>query len=136
MEWKGKSLIGLVLLIVGAVVLLEMLGIHVGNLIGLLFAILLIVYGAKKLSNASSGGQKMWGASVLIFGILLLIGAAHLFFGVIFAAIIIYAGLRILKSDKRDTYIHEPLTARSKETAASNQDDFDQEWEKFMKEKF
>jgi lia operon protein LiaI len=135
MEWKGKSLLGLVLLVVGGAVLLEMLGINVGNLIGLLFAILLIVYGAKKLSNANSGGQKMWGASVLIFGILLLIGAAHLFFGIIFAAIVIYIGVRILKNDKGNTYIHEPLTPHSKETAASKQDDFDQEWEKFMKEK-
>ncbi|MBO8171565.1 MAG: hypothetical protein H0Z33_06735 [Bacillaceae bacterium] len=137
MSWTGKTLIGLVMLIIGAAVFLNAVGIHAGNLIGLLIAIALIFYGFKLFKHSESSLKRGLGVVLLVFGALSLAGAAHLFFGILLAAVIIYFGWNMLKQEKADSTAYSTLTPAEKldMTISRMEDSFEREWNRLMKDK-
>lgn len=130
MSVTGKTMVGLVLFVVGGTILLGVLGIHLGGLISLAIAGLIMIYGIKKIVTASSRGQKWFGAALLIFGILMLVGAVHLIFKVLIALVVVYFGYKLLKGD------HERPAAEGGHHLkhADMDDDFDKEFERMMKD--
>ncbi|UFJ41255.1 hypothetical protein LOK74_01500 [Brevibacillus humidisoli] len=95
-ERSGKILLGLVLLIVGALLLLDLIGIDIGDILGILIPAAIMVYGAKRVISAHSG-NRFWGIFVFLFGLLMLIGKLELLFSSLVAVAIIYFGLRLLR---------------------------------------
>lgn len=117
MHLTGKAVIGGVFLLAGVSVLLQLIGIHIGSLIGMLFAGLLIVLGIRKIQR----GKKILGGGILLFGLLFLLGAAHLFFQILFAFLIIMLGFKWLTHSKGKTHNHYP-----------KDDSFEEEWKNMM----
>ncbi len=141
MKLTGKTLIGLILLITGLFILLDAIGIHVGQLFGLIFAGILILFGIRWINHAGSSFKRGMGAAMLILGLLSLVGAAHLFFGVLLAVIAIYFGFKMLKnrSTADDDSGHPSgsasLTGRIENAVTRMEDSFEQEWNRMMKNK-
>jgi lia operon protein LiaI len=96
-ERSGKVLLGLILLIVGAMLILDILGIDTGDLLGLLIPGAIMLYGAKRLLQAGSAGKKGWGAFVFVFGLLMLIGKLELLFSCLLAITVMVIGYRLLR---------------------------------------
>jgi lia operon protein LiaI len=94
-EQSGKVLLGLVLLLVGALVLLDQFGIDSGDVLGILIPVVIMLYGAKKVMSGS--GSRFWGMLVFLFGLLMLIGKLELLFHNLLAIGIIYLGYRLIK---------------------------------------
>jgi lia operon protein LiaI len=94
-ERSGKVLIGLVLLLVGALVLLDQFGIDSGEILGILIPAVIMLYGAKKVLSGS--GSRFWGMLVFLFGLLMLIGKLELLFHNLLAIGVIYLGYRLIK---------------------------------------
>lgn len=124
MSVTGKTMIGLVFVVVGATVMLNIFGIHLGGLVKLAVALCLVIYGIKKIAN----GQKWFGSAVLAFGLLLIVGIPGLIFQALFALMIVYFGFRLLTGGKREA-VHEGGVLRPR-----IDDDFDREWQRFMKD--
>ncbi|HZG80947.1 MAG TPA: hypothetical protein VEZ13_09305 [Brevibacillus sp.] len=96
-ERSGKILLGLVLLLVGGMVLLDLIGIDSGDLIGVLISGVLMFYGARKILGPS--GSRFWGILIFLFGFLMLIGKLNLLFTSLLAIGIIYLGYRLIRRD-------------------------------------
>jgi len=94
-ERSGKILLGLILLLVGALVLLDKLGIDFGDMLRFLIPGAIMLYGAKKVISGS--GSKFWGGLIFLFGLLMLVGKLHLLMSSLLAIGIIYAGYRLLR---------------------------------------
>ncbi len=101
-ERSGKLLLGLVLLIVGALLLLDLFGIGAGKLISLLVPVALMVYGARKVIRSDSRGGRVWGVFVFLVGLLALVGKLQLLFTSLLAIGIIYMGMRLLRRSRLD----------------------------------
>ncbi|MBO8164622.1 MAG: hypothetical protein H0Z34_12985 [Brevibacillus sp.] len=96
-ERSGKVLLGLVLLVVGALLLLDLVGIDTGDIIRLLIPAAIMVYGAKRVISAESTGKRVWGICAFLFGLLMLIGKLELLFSSLLAVAVIYLGIRLLR---------------------------------------
>lgn len=94
-ERSGKVLLGLVLLLIGGLVLLDQVGIDIGDLIGFIIPGFIMLYGAKKIMGQS--GSRFWGVLLFLFGFLMLIGKLHLLFHALLAIGVIYLGYRLLR---------------------------------------
>ncbi|WEG13026.1 hypothetical protein PU629_01315 [Pullulanibacillus sp. KACC 23026] len=92
MQLTGKSVMGIVFLLMGAAILLRMVFVHLAFLISLVLAAGLIIAGINQLVK----GRKMWGWGILLFGLLAVLGAAHLVFQLLLAFIIILLGIKWL----------------------------------------
>ncbi|WP_126425337.1 LiaF transmembrane domain-containing protein [Brevibacillus marinus] len=95
-ERSGKILLGMILLIVGALLLLDLIGIDLGDIFGVLIPLAIMVYGAKRVL-AADGGRRLWGVVAFLFGLLMLIGKLELFFSSLVAAALLYWGFRLLR---------------------------------------
>lgn len=121
MSLTSKAVIGGVIILAGVSVLLNLIGIHIGSLIGMLFAGLMIVIGIRKIQQ----GKKIFGGGVLLFGLLFLLGAAHLFFQILFAFIILMVGFKLLTRNKeKGNPKHSQFHVKT--------DSFDEEWKQMM----
>lgn len=130
-ERSGKILLGLVLLIVGIVLVLDLLGIHLDMIMRMLIPGLMMIYGAKKLFTGQSSGAKYWGIFVFLFGLLMLIGKLDLLFTSLLAIIILYAGFRLLRG--RSHQAVEPVSMAERKWAQAvlkedALDRFEREW--------
>lgn len=96
-EKAGKVLIGLVFLVVGVLIILDMIGFGVGTILRLAIPVLLMMYGARKILASPSKGGKGWGIFVFLFGLLMLIGKLHLLFSTLLAIGILYYGMRLIR---------------------------------------
>lgn len=94
-ERSGKVLLGLVLLLIGGLVLLDLVGVDGGDVIGLLIPGVIMLYGARKVMGTS--GSRVWGILAFLFGFLMLIGKLDLLFHSILAIGVIYLGYRLLR---------------------------------------
>lgn len=141
MRMTGKTLIGLILLVTGLFILLDAIGIHVGQLFGLIFAGIMILFGIHWINHARSSFKKGLGAALLILGLLSLVGAAHLFFGVLLAVVAMYFGFKMLKNhSSTDGDSDRPvgsaaLKGRLENAVTRIEDSFEQEWNRIMKNK-
>ncbi|UOE95506.1 hypothetical protein [Alkalihalobacillus sp. LMS39] len=134
MNWTGKVVFGAILIVIGANLFLSTLGIHLGGVIGLLIAGLFILWGFSKRKHAKTNGSKIMGTIILIFGILLLIGKAHMIGGILIAAVIIYFGYSLVREDKgiqNQKIAKEEVMEPSFESMATD-DAFEHEWKKFI----
>jgi lia operon protein LiaI len=95
-ERSGKVLLGLVLLLVGGLVLLDMIGIDGSEVLGLLIPGVIMFYGAKKIMG--NAGSRFWGILIFLFGFLMLIGKLDLLFTSMLAIGVIYLGYRLIRS--------------------------------------
>ncbi|WP_400164749.1 LiaF transmembrane domain-containing protein [Brevibacillus sp. TJ4] len=95
-ERSGKILLGLVLLMVGGLILLDLIGIDGGRIIGLLIAAVIMVYGIRKMMRST--GSRIWGVLIFLFGFLMLIGKLNLFFTSLLAIGVIYIGYKLIRS--------------------------------------
>lgn len=95
-ERSGKILLGLVLFMIGGLVLLDQIGIDSGEIIGLLIAAVIMVYGLRKMLRPS--GSRFWGILVFLFGFLMMIGKLDLLFTSLLAIGVIYIGYRLIRS--------------------------------------
>ncbi|MFC7395416.1 LiaF transmembrane domain-containing protein [Scopulibacillus cellulosilyticus] len=132
MSLNFKSLVGIILLLIGAVAFLGMLGIHIGGLIPFALSVILIYYGGKKLKTSSTGGQKAIGVTALIIGILMFVGLLPLLVTLAISAVLIYFGWKLIKDTK------EPAPTLSGETVNNYKNvkfesSFDTEWKDFLK---
>lgn len=136
MSWTAKTVFGLILLLIGANILLKMLGIHLGGLLGIIISVLIMGYGYSKMKSAEKPSSKYFGIAIVVFGGLLLLGQAHMFVGLLVAAMIIYFGYNLVKGDGEKEKKDEPLMEMN--NAGSSQsfnikDSFDEEWKNFLK---
>ncbi|WP_078552634.1 LiaF transmembrane domain-containing protein [Bacillus alkalicellulosilyticus] len=132
MNVTGKIIFGAILLLIGGNILLSTLGIHLGGLLGVAFAGLLIWYGYSKMKTAETKGAKTFGTIILIFGILMLIGKAHMIVGMVIAGAIIYYGIKLVK---RETQQAAPTNHSSDEDLTVDfkaDDSFEHEWKRFI----
>jgi len=134
MKWMKKILIGFVMLAVGGMLLLSAIGLHAGWLIRLIVSLLIIVYGVKKIRRANTKLQKGWGIALFVFGILMLIGAAHLFIGIAIAVLLMYFGLKVMKNESKP-HREQAMGAWEGAAATVQEDAFDVEWNKRMNKK-
>ena len=98
-ERSGKTLLGLVLLMTGGLLLLDLLGFSGGRIISLLIAGAIMAYGVRKIVGSS--GSRFWGAAVFLFGFLLLLGKLDLFFAGLLAGGLLYFGCSLIRSRNR-----------------------------------
>lgn len=96
MAFTGKVLLGGILLLAGCSMLLQLVGIHKGSLISVFVAGSLILAGIRNPQK----GRKILGGGILLFGLLFLLGAAHVLFQLLFAFLIIYLGVKWLSRSK------------------------------------
>lgn len=94
-ERSGKVLLGLVLLLAGALVMLDQFGIDGGDLLGMMIPAVIMVYGARKVMRGS--GSKMGGIVIFLFGLFMLIGKLELLFSNLLAIAVIYFGYRLIR---------------------------------------
>jgi lia operon protein LiaI len=94
-ERSGKVLLGLLLLLAGALIFLDEAGIDAGDLFQVLIPGAIMVYGARKVIGSS--GSKFWGAAIFLFGLLMLVGKLHLLFSSLLAVVVIYIGYRLIR---------------------------------------
>lgn len=94
-ERSGKILLGLILLLVGALIVFDEIGIDVGDIFEVLIPGAIMVFGARKV--LSDTGSKFWGAVIFLFGLLTLIGKLELLFSSVLAIVIIWAGYRLIR---------------------------------------
>ncbi|HET7627526.1 MAG TPA: hypothetical protein VFK44_03960 [Bacillales bacterium] len=132
---NGKTLAGIVLVAIGGMMLLGMLGIHVGGLFHFIIAGILIYFGIKKLKEH----HQVSGIILLVIGILFLAGAIPFLFGTLIAVVCIFFGWRLMK---RNSFHGEPAHAycspRYTHEKANDIDfdsDFDKEWNDIMNRK-
>lgn len=135
MNWSGKSIVGIALLIFGGLVFLGMFGIHLGGIIAFLIALGLVYYGVKKLKTSATGGQKAIGIIALVIGIMMFVGSLPLLITLLFSAMLIYFGWKMIKKDRGDM---EPEPAYSSEAGhirekVEVENNFDSEWKDFLK---
>lgn len=135
MNWTGKAVLGIILLMIGANILLGTLGIHLGPIIGLALAIVLMFYGYRKINKSEKTGGKIFGITVFLFGALLAIGQAHIFVGIFIAALIIYLGYRMVKKENNKEVFaaDESIKESFRESHLNIKDSFDEEWDSFLK---
>ncbi|MGO4887328.1 LiaF transmembrane domain-containing protein [Anaerobacillus sp. MEB173] len=132
MNWSAKTVFGMILLLIGVSIVLQLIGISIGYLLRMIIPILLIIYGYKKWNLAETKFQKFFGMIVLLFGVLLLLGAAHLFIGLIVAGLIMYFGYSIMKGKQDDSVVkNDPIEVKGQR---ESKDLFDEEWDRFMNE--
>lgn len=137
MNWSGKMVFGIILLIIGANILLNILGIHVGTIFGLILSIVFVFYGYNKMKKSEKTGGRIFGMGLLIFGSLLAIGQAHKFIGLFIAAAIIYFGYQILKREtpKQEESLLQNEPSLNFESNFKMSDSFDEEWNRFLDNK-
>lgn len=131
MSGSGKSLVGIILLLLGASVFFGMFGIHLGGIIAFAIAAALIWFGVKKLK----AGHTVIGVIALIIGIMMFAGSIPFLISVVFAVICIYFGWKLIKRDNDDPE-PEPAyggTTYSHYEDVKVEDNFDAEWKEFMK---
>ncbi|TCP18633.1 lia operon protein LiaI [Scopulibacillus darangshiensis] len=131
MNWSGKALIGLVLIVLGGLTFLGMFGIHIGGLIGFAIALILIYFGVKKIK----AGHKIFGAILLFIGGMMFLGSLPMLITVAVSVLLIYFGWKLMK--KNEDHL-EPEPAFSSHEGHTYKDvkgesSFDSEWKKFLK---
>lgn len=127
-ERSGKTLLGLILLIVGALLLLELFfGIDLGDIIAFAIPLVLMFYGARQVLKHGSS-KRMWGAVVFLFGLLMLIGKLELFFGSLLALALLYFGVRQLRRGSMEDDL--PSYAERQWAKAVLSDDTLDRWER------
>lgn len=131
MSWSGKTLAGIILLIIGGSMVMGMVGIHVGGLVGLLLGLVLCYYGIKALKS----GNKAIGVIGLIFGLMILTGSLPFLISLVLALICIYFGWKMIKKEEAGP---NPVPAFSDDTYQAHdyvkaEDSFEDEWKRFLK---
>jgi lia operon protein LiaI len=127
-EKAGKVLIGLVFLVVGVLIILDMIGFGVGTILRLAIPVLLMMYGARKILASPSKGGKGWGIFVFLFGLLMLIGKLHLLFSTLLAIGILYYGMRLIR--RPAPAMHLPGDGERMWAARFLRDDLVDRWER------
>lgn len=131
MSGSGKSLVGIILLLLGATVFFGMFGIHLGGIIAFVIAAALIWFGAKKLK----AGHPVMGVIALVIGLMMLAGSIPFLISVAIAVVCIYFGWKLIKREDDDP---EPAPAYGGTTYSHHEDvevedNFDAEWKEFLK---
>lgn len=126
---SGKVILGLILLMVGALLILDLFGIHTGDLISFLIPGAIMLYGGKRLIHGGSAGKKGWGAFVFLFGLLMLIGKLDLLFSCLLAMIAIYFGYRLIRRQSKPVHSVPDVLERRWAEAVLKEDALDR-WER------
>ncbi|MCM3628681.1 hypothetical protein M3194_15155 [Paenibacillus glycanilyticus] len=90
----GKKALGLVLAVAGGIMVLKFFGIHLGALVGTLFAIVLVGLGVV----AWRSGRKLIGGIVGAIGILMLLPALSKLIMLGIAVVLILFGISMVKN--------------------------------------
>lgn len=130
MSGSGKSIAGIILLLLGASVFFGMFGIHLGGIISFVIAVALIWFGAKKLKT----GHTVLGLITLVIGFMMVVSSLPFLISVVFAVICIYFGWKLVKRTDDDP---DPAPAYSGTTSGYDEDvkvedNFDSEWKEFL----
>lgn len=96
MKLSGKNSMAVLLLLAGALILLNWFLPFIGWLLGLLMPILILALGYYGLMR----GKKVIGIILLAVGAIMLLGKASAYTGLIIAGILIYIGISILSKRK------------------------------------
>lgn len=94
MKWNGKLGMALLLIALGAIILLGKLGLHVGNLLGAIFPIIMIGLGWYGIKH----GRSTIGWIVLTIGLIALIGALSGLLAFLIPIALIWFGWSMLKN--------------------------------------
>ncbi|WP_051331036.1 LiaF transmembrane domain-containing protein [Aneurinibacillus terranovensis] len=97
---KGSGTFGMVLVVIGALMLLGMVGIHIGWLIALIIPCFIINRGWRMFHKSESGFKRGIGGLLIIFGLLWLTGMLHVIIGLAIAAFMVYAGWKMIKGQR------------------------------------
>lgn len=130
-ERSGKILIGVVLLIVGVLMILDLFGIDGDDIFRYLIPLAIMLYGGRKLVSSHSTGSKVWGVFVFLFGLLMLIGKMKLLFSSLLAIGIIVLGYRLLRRSSRQTEYVPSYAERHWAQSVLKEDMLDR-WDKEM----
>lgn len=102
MKWSLKMIFGIVLLLIGANILLGLLGIRLGGIFGFVIAAACLYFGYNKL-NEHNEPNKVGGGLLIGLGVVILLGKFHFLGGILIAALILYVGYHLIKSgESRD----------------------------------
>lgn len=125
----GKTLVGVMLLLFGSLLFLNVLGL--GWVFRLFISLFIIIYAINKLKKAETSTQKAFASIILLFGIFLFFGGVPLLFGILVGLALIFLGVSLLKrANERDT----PKDNVSLQGNSAIYDDaFDMEWNKKMR---
>lgn len=122
MKMNGKTIIGIILILFGLSLFFG--GGSFGGLISIAISAALLYYGAKRWS----GGHKISGIILILFGICFLTGSLPFILGLALAAGLIYFGWKMIKDEPNDS---DPIIHTHKEDPAYTSS-FDSEWEEFL----
>lgn len=130
---SGKVLLGLILLIVGAMLLLDLFGIDTGDLLGYLIPGAMMLYGGKKVVWGQSTGGKAWGTVLFLIGLLLLVGKMELLFSCLLAIGAIYFGYRLIRKQPKHPQTAHTLLEQRWAQAVLKEDEFERQHREFQK---
>jgi lia operon protein LiaI len=131
-ERSGKVLLGMILLVVGALLLLDLLGIDTGDLVEILIPGAIMLYGGKRLIQADSTGKRAWGAFVFVFGLLMLIDKLDLLFSCLLAITAIYVGFRLMRRRQAPCHHVPDIIERHWANSVLKEDNLDR-WERELR---
>ncbi|MFC0473680.1 hypothetical protein ACFFHM_25010 [Halalkalibacter kiskunsagensis] len=129
MKQPGKIVGGLLLILIGASVLLGMIGINLGGIIGLAIGGGLVYWGYAKWQEK---GQCSFGSILLIaFGAIILLGGLGGIVSLLLGAFLVYGGYKLIQPKDKGLEVDLSKESATKHTAY---DTIDEEFEKLLKE--
>ncbi|WCK55711.1 hypothetical protein PP175_07145 [Aneurinibacillus sp. Ricciae_BoGa-3] len=97
---KNPVLLGGLLVLLGGLLLLNMLGIHVGWIARVILSGLVIA-GGWKLYRLGGNFRKLIGAGLMLLGLLSLMGLLHVLLAIAAAIFLVYAGWKLIRRNRR-----------------------------------
>ncbi|SEO90592.1 hypothetical protein [Paenibacillus sp. OV219] len=91
---NGKNALGAILVVIGALMIMNFIGLHLGWIIGLLMPFILIGLGVIGLRNNS----KVIGGILIVVGAIMLLGKLGTIIGLVIAIAIIAWGVSLFKN--------------------------------------
>lgn len=132
MRGSGKTVAGIVLILLGASVFFGMFGVHLGGIIAFVIAAALIWFGAKKLK----AGHTVLGVIALVVGLMMFTGAIPFLISMLVALACIYFGWKLLKKhdhpDPAPAYVGT-MHSHHEDVDNKVEDSFETEWKEFLK---
>lgn len=130
MRHSAKMFGGVLLILIGASLLLSMIGIHLGGLIGLAIGAWLLYWGYSKWQQ--KGGWSFLNIFLLTIGSLFMIGSLGGVISLLIGIALMYGGYKLLKS--KQVFKDDEIVVERRSTK-STYDTIDEEFVKLMKEK-
>ncbi len=128
MKRPGKMFGGALLILIGASVLLSMIGIHLGGLIGLAIGAWLLYWGYSKWQE--KGGWSFSSILLITLGALIVLGGLGGVMSLLVGIALIYGGYKLLKPKQEFDEVEVDDTS-----LRSTYDTIDEEFSKLLKEK-